>query len=262
MNRKEYWNEEYVKYWKSVTAEADDGEGVVSRIEKTTRGDYKVPGEKEAINLFRCLQYEKSDKLLDYGCGFGRFYPFFREISNYYGIDLSSAMIQESIRLYPENAEQFVVAEGEDLPFEDNFFDKIICYGVFDACYQEKALAEMLRCTCEGGIILVTGKNADYPEDDEQAFIAEEAARKKGHPNYFTDVKKLIPQLERYADIKQERFYRCRGDFVKEEFSSTMSDKFYEWVLIIQKKKHEEYKFEGFSDAYSNTWRIKNVCKS
>lgn len=254
MNRTDYWNEEYVKYWKSVTDEANDKGDFLSKVEKMTSGDYKVPGEKEAIDLFKCLQYEKSDKLLDYGCGFGRFYPYFGVLSDYYGIDLSSAMINECVRMYPENAEQFVVAEGEQLPFQDCFFNKIICYGVFDACYQEKALSEMLRCTCEGGTILITGKNIDYQEDDEQAFIAEEAARKKGHPNYFTNVKNLRSQLESYVDIKQERYYIYRGDFAKEKFSSTMPEKFYEWVLIFEKKEHTAYQFGNFSDAYSHTW--------
>ena len=45
----------------------------------------------------------------------------------------------------------------------------------------------MIRVTELGGRILITGKNDKYYADDEQAYIAEEAARKKGHPNYFTD---------------------------------------------------------------------------
>ncbi|NBJ92526.1 class I SAM-dependent methyltransferase [Parablautia muri] len=258
MNRKEYWNKEYTTYWKAMTEEANS-EGAISRIKKTTSGDYKTPGEKIIIEFFESLHYEKTDKLLDYGCGFGRFYPFFNRITDYYGIDISQAMIDECISRYPEDAEKFIVAEGERLPFEDNYFNKIICYGVFDACYQENAISEMLRVSKVGGSILVTGKNTEYYDDDEQALIAEEAARKKGHPNYFTNVKSLVSQLGQYAYLKQERYFTYRGDFANAKYTDLMPDKFYEWALVIEKKNHLDIHFEKFSDAYSNTWKKKII---
>ncbi len=258
MNRKEYWNKEYTKYWKEATEEANS-EGSLSKIMKTTSGDYKTPGEKVMVDFFESLHYEKADKLLDYGCGFGRFYPFFSRISDYYGIDISQAMIEECAGRYPESADRFIVAEGEMLPFEDNYFNKIICYGVFDACYQESAIGEMLRVSKIGGNILITGKNLNYYEDDEQALIAEEAARKKGHPNFFTDVKSLTVQLMQYADVKQERYFAYRGDFANAKYTTSMPDKFYEWALVIEKKKHMNINFSKFSDAYSNTWNAKEI---
>lgn len=257
MDRKEYWNKEYTRYWKEVTKEANS-DGTISKIVKTTSGDYKTPGEKIMIDFFQSLEYEKSEKLLDYGCGFGRFYPFFHNITDYYGIDISQAMIDECVARYPQSAEKFLVAEGEKLPFKDNYFNKVICYGVFDACYQESAITEMLRVSAIGGTIFITGKNTNYYDDDEQALIAEEAARKKGHPNYFTDVEKLIFQLRQYADLKQERYFAYRGDFASGKFVSSMPDKFYEWALVIEKRNPEKATFNTFSDIFSNTWKAKN----
>ena len=257
VDRKEYWNKEYTKYWKEATEEAN-ADGTVSRMVKTTSGDYKTPGEKVMIDFFNSIPYIRSDKLLDYGCGFGRFYPFFHKMVDYYGIDISQAMIDECVACFPESAEKFLVAEGEKLPFKDNWFNKIICYGVFDACYQEKAIAKMMRVSAIGGIILITGKNVNYYEDDEQALIAEEAARKKGHPNYFTDVKRLVSQLKPFVDVKQERYFAYRGDFASGKYISMMPDKFYEWALVIEKQKFTDFHFEKFSDAYSNTWKAMN----
>ena len=50
VDRKEYWNKEYTKYWKEATEEAN-ADGTVSRMVKTTSGDYKTPGEKVMIDF-------------------------------------------------------------------------------------------------------------------------------------------------------------------------------------------------------------------
>lgn len=263
MDRKEYWNETYVKYWKEVTSEANDKSSQESHVQKLSSGDYKTVGEESAYKTLNLLNYNESEKLLDYGCGFGRFFSFFNgKKVKYYGIDISEAMIQECKKSFSENADCFFCSEGEDLPFDDSFFDKIVCYGVFDACYQEKALAEMLRVLKTDGELLITGKNTNYFNNDEQAYIAEEAARKKGHPNYFTDVEKMKNAiiLTGTGIIKKERYFKYRGDTGKEKFVETMPEQFYEWQMIIQKKT-KITDFENFSDAYSETWKRKNKSK-
>ncbi len=254
MERKEYWNQEYTKYWQETTADANKA-GEVSQVGKLTAGDCKAPGEEVAIRLFDGLTYRKTERLLDYGCGFGRFYPYFSSVSDYYGIDISKAMVDECIRRFPQSAERFTVAEGEKLPFSDGFFDKVICYGVFDACYQETALEEMLRVVCKGGMVLLTGKHTNYFEDDRQAYAAEEAARKKGHPNYFTEVGNMKSQVGPYVKIIQERYYERRGDFAKEKYVEKMPRIFYEWALVFQKTEDLEVRMEPFCEPYSTTWK-------
>lgn len=152
MNREEYWNESYVKYWKEVTEEAEENGSQYSNVKKLSGHDYKTPGIETTTDFFEKLEYNKNDILLDYGCGLGRFYPYFSEKCYYYGIDISNAMIEKCKKSWPEEKGRFIVSQGEDLPFEDGFFDKVICNGVFDACYQEQALGEMLR-VCKVGAI-------------------------------------------------------------------------------------------------------------
>ena len=258
MERTKYWNEEYTKYWKNLTQEANDKEDDKTKVKKLKDGDYKTIGQDTAYLLFDEMAYKKDEILLDYGCGFGRFYSYFNSRAHYYGIDISESMISECKKSYPNAQDRFIVSEGENLPFDKNYFDKIICFGVFDACYQENALQEMLRVTAEGGIILLTGKNYNYNIDDEQAYIAEEAARKKGHPNYFTDVASLIKQIKGSASIELERYFLYRGDFGKNKYVTDMPAKFYEFAIIIKKIRDDKVELKKFSDEYSLTWREKN----
>ena len=255
MDRKEYWNKKYAEYWKAVTDEAEIKDGKDSSINKLSGHDFKAPNIAVITSFFEKITYDKNDKLLDYGCGLGRFYPYFSEKCSYFGIDISQAMIDECVKKYPSAKGHFIVAEGESLPFSDDYFDKVICNGVFDACYQEQALAEMLRVVKSEGVILISGKNDHYYSNDEEAYIAEVNARKKNHPNYFTDVKNMLCQLSNSCEILEQRYALRRGDFGADKFENTIPEIFYEWEIIIRKIKNIEKPFSKFSDMYSKTWR-------
>lgn len=255
MDRKEYWNNDYMEYWKKATEDAEGHESERSGLKKLSGNDYKTPDVEVMTSLFQLIPYRKDDKLLDYGCGFGRFYTWFSQKCVYFGIDISEAMIRECISRYPEAKDSFLVAEGEKLPFRDGYFNVIICNGVFDACYQEKALSEMLRTLADEGYLLISGKNYNYFEDDKEAIIAEENARKKGHPNYFTNVKSMLSQIDNNVTITTEKYALRRGDYAKNIFQTTLPDVFYEYVLILRKKRKEKIVFETFSDEYSLTYR-------
>lgn len=252
--RTAYWNEEYVKYWKAKVEETTD-----KSAEGVTKGDVKTVGDDVIYAEFDRLGYAEGDKLLDYGCGFGRFYEYFRDKKqDYFGMDISQAMIDETVKRYPELKDKVQVSEGEHLPYQDESFDKIICQGVFDACYQNQALSEMLRVAKLGGCLYITGKNNNYFDDDELALVAERNARRKGHPNFFTDVHKMRQMLLDMGDtILSEEYTLRRGDWVEQREVGKIPEKFYEWRLYIRK----DSKFDSttglpvFSDAYSETWK-------
>ena len=255
MERKDYWNQTYVDYYKERVEESNTAKQDASKL---IAEDVKVADDHVAEAFFNQVTYTPGMKLLDIGCGWGRFSSFFREKGvDYYGVDISEQMISSALEDYPELAEKLFVAEVENLPFSGGFFDRIVCYGTFDACYQESALKEMLRVLRKGGCLLVSGKNDDYFDDDDKALLAERNARKKGHPNYFTCVRSMQEALARSCvSIQYAEYFLRRGDMGKLAFVHTIPDRFYEYRLVLEKEEDEEaYEFPSFSDAYSATYR-------
>ncbi len=74
----------------------------------------------------------KNSSVLDIGCACGGFYNIFKQLAGvvvYTGIDVSSTLIEEAKRSYPDAA--FYVAGGEKIGFGDNAFDLVYSSGVF-----------------------------------------------------------------------------------------------------------------------------------
>lgn len=256
MNRKQYWNENYLRYWEAKVKEANADEELI-----INKHDIKTAADNLIFKYCDLLNINEYNNVLDFGCGFCRVYPYFMNKKvNYWGIDISEAMINEAKKLYPELTDKLIVSEGEKTPFENMYFDNILCFGVFDACYQEDALKEMLRILKINGILILTGKNSLYFEDDEKAFVAERNARSKGHPNYFTNVRNMISQIDKNGYSVEKSFYFLRrGDFQEKKYEEKMPNKFYEYLLIIRKNKNIPISFNKFSDFYSDTFKRKKI---
>lgn len=255
MNRKAYWNEVYTAYWKAATDEADSCGEERSKIKKLSGNDFRVTDTSQITSFLEDIPFTLRARILDFGCGFGRLYPYLSSKGEYYGIDISESMIRECQTSFPRVRDYFITCEGENLEFSDSFFDVVVCYAVFDACYQEVALREMLRVTKLGGCIALSGKNTNYKLDDEEAYIAEINARKKGHPNYFTDYSNMRNQLQEYAEIIKEEFIVYRGDASKDTFEYDQPNEYYQWRVILRKTANREEEFGSFSNKFSNAWR-------
>lgn len=249
VNIKEYW-ENYVDYWENKILEANSNK----------ESHNKTVGDNLIIKYMEKLQLKKEDKLLDFGCGSCRLYPYYRELTGgeqYFGVDIAKRPLEHARESYNELRKDGILTEtdGENIPFKNESFDNIVCFGVFDACNQEVVLAELLRVLKTGGKLLITGKNDTYYENDEEALLAEINARKKGHPNFFTDVTKMIEMLEeKQLDLKETYFFKRRGDMVSNIYVKDKPQIFYEWIFIIQKKCDQQYIFDKFSNEYSNTY--------
>lgn len=248
IENKQYW-EEYVKYWIEKVGEANTDKG---KNDKTL--------SDEVLKFYIKKLDMKSEKIvLDYGCGFCRAYKICENIcghNSYYGIDIAKNPLIKAMEQYPELKERLMECNGVELPYCDNRFDYIICFGVFDACEQQKVLNELLRVLQINGKILITGKNNYYMEDDEEAYIAEINARKKGHPNYFTNTEILEEQLSNW--IIQKFYFKYRGDFSNKRYLTKKPKQFYEWMYHIEKKCAENINIKVISDSYSKTWRKRN----
>jgi SAM-dependent methyltransferase len=253
MSRADYWNTDYFQYWQRRTIEANRGAGQSGLVE----GDRTTVGDSIIEQQLALLEIRENQKVLDLGCGFGRLFPFLhQQTTQVYGSDISAAMIDEARRTFGTTVLDLRVEEAEKSSYPDSFFDRIVCWGVFDATDQAPAITEMIRLLRPGARVLLTGKNDYYESSDADALAAEKNARLKGHPNFFSNYSSLKEQLaDRGLRTIEERFFIHRGDFSLGRFARECPDRFYEYLLVFETGDCvDRVAFTPFSSAWSRTW--------
>jgi ubiquinone/menaquinone biosynthesis C-methylase UbiE len=102
----------------------------------------------------------RGKRVLDVGCGKGRFARVFREQepeAELWGLDISEAML----RFVPEGIRTRAGSMTE-LPFEDGFFDGAYATESLEHAVEiEKAVSEICRVVKPGGRIAIIDKNAE-----------------------------------------------------------------------------------------------------
>jgi len=99
------------------------------------------------------------NKALDLGCGNGRFFEFCQDKAiDYFGVDSSEKLVAIAQERYPQA--KFRVADALDLPFPDNYFDKVYSIAVFHHLPSEELrlrfLSEVKRVLKPGGSLIIT----------------------------------------------------------------------------------------------------------
>lgn len=104
----------------------------------------QVDMEEVARQITKRLDIQKSDKVLEVGCGAGALAQYLD--CDYTGMDYSHTLVKKHIEILHNSV---LTGEAADLPFKDHSFDKVICYGVYlyfdDKEYAKKATSELLR---------------------------------------------------------------------------------------------------------------------
>lgn len=129
----------------------------------------KYPSELVVQYVFRNFKRERTTKVLDLGCGAGR-HAFFmaNEGFSVYGLDGSKSGIEHTELLFEQHKLQgeFKVGDFAELPYKNDFFDGIICYGVlYYSNYEsiKKCCDEMYRILKVGGKALIVVRSVnDY----------------------------------------------------------------------------------------------------
>lgn len=115
--------------------------------------------ENKRINiLLQEADIHAGDSVLEVGCGAGHILEKIIP-GNLTGIDISSVQIERAKNRLGNKA-KLMVAKGENLPFSDKTFDRIICTEVFEHVLQpELILLEMKRVLRDDGIISLSVPN-------------------------------------------------------------------------------------------------------
>ena len=126
---------------------------------------FELKRRKEIVfNFIEKIDYKKNKKVFDLGCGTGQYLLQLSSLGlECYGADISEEMLQSTRKKLTSLDVSDVTLINSDcynLPFEDNFFDLIICIGVLEYLDDEKkALKEIKRLLRPGGFVIVTFPN-------------------------------------------------------------------------------------------------------
>ena len=125
---------------------------IASRFSSTRRKPWK-----EMKFIFD--QITPGSRVLDLGCGNGRFYELLKEKEvSYLGVDQSKELIEEAKEKYKEAS--FIQADALNLPLEKESFDYVISIAVFHHMptpfYRRKFLKEVSRVLKRNGLFVCT----------------------------------------------------------------------------------------------------------
>jgi tRNA (uracil-5-)-methyltransferase TRM9 len=98
----------------------------------------------------------KNGKILDLGCGSGRNFVDNKNLE-IYGIDFSEKLLEFAKK---RNYVELKKGEGDKIPYDDNFFDSIICFSVLhcidSAEKRKKTAEELFRVLKPGSELLIS----------------------------------------------------------------------------------------------------------
>ena len=153
---------------------------------------------------FAKKEIRKGDKVLDLGCGPASLWPYLTRIKNveFVGADVSPKMIIEAKKLYPKG--KFMVADSENLPFQDEAFDIVICSSVLHHLPSpQKTFKEIRRVLKPYGKLI--GRE---PQDDQ--FIKETNPWLAGA---ITSLMHLILRKEKAESSKEPEIHTFHGAY-------------------------------------------------
>lgn len=144
-----------------------ESEKSVSQVQKETYDHYvfaETVGMKD-LKVRRIIQQmigNKRCKILDVGCGDGNLLQPFCELHECYGVDISEAQLKKArakkLRAFRVNI------ETKKLPFQNDFFDLVICSETIEHLLEiDNLFLEINRTLKPKGIFILTFPNVNQP---------------------------------------------------------------------------------------------------
>jgi ubiquinone/menaquinone biosynthesis C-methylase UbiE len=144
------------------------------------------------------FDYTKAgEKILDLGCGNGRFSQYLEE-TDYVGIDFSEGMISEARKRFPKKT--FFIGDLLSLPFKEECFDKIYSIAVIHHLpshgYRLQALAEIKRVLKKEGLVFLTAwKMSEKEKENVEIFFRRQDIYLKRKRYYYLFEEKELSSL-------------------------------------------------------------------
>ena len=190
---------------------------------------YKIlPRIKKASALFKTKGYQK---ILDLGCGTGRHSLFLAgQGFSVYASDIS----QTAVKIAAEKAAelsldiQFLQHDMRDIPFDDSFFDAVICtwtlhHGMLAQI--QKTVDEVHRVLVKGGIFLtdipsVTTDGAKNGIEIEKNTLIGKGGGEDDVPHHYSTKEEIITLFKKFRELKVHlqtttEYYRADKVYVK-----------------------------------------------
>ncbi len=124
-----------------------------SDYDNSSDGKFVEPMYEVIVNE---IQKSPGGRILDVGCGNGNLFTLLPDGKyELFGVDFSENMIAEAKRKCGKKA-TFSLADAENLPFDDDTFDIIVCNASFHHyLHPDTVLKEMHRVLKDGGKVLI-----------------------------------------------------------------------------------------------------------
>jgi ubiquinone/menaquinone biosynthesis C-methylase UbiE len=156
--------------------------------------------EKKSIEAFNLLSGFildhdlKGSKALDFGCGIGRLTGVL--VSSYkdvYGIDIIEWAIKEAEKRCGKA--EFKIFDGERIPFDDLFFDLVVCWTVLQHIPPEEIVGicrEIARVVSEKGKVILYENVSTYLSDKEHIWFRDDLVYRGLFPDFSCINSRLI----------------------------------------------------------------------
>ena len=192
--------------------------------------------------LLKQAGIKKGDRVLDLGCGNGRYCEVLMD-TEYVGIDNSEKLIEIANQKYP--FAKFITAPVFDIPFPDNYFDKVICIAVLHHIpslkLRIKTLQEIKRVLKPGGILVLTAWNLWQRQTLWKALFNQGLLKLIGLSKLdFKDI--FVPWKDGRGNIIAKRYFHL---FTKKEIR-TLAKKTGFSILSLGIKKIPNQKHSNF----------------
>lgn len=158
--KNEHLKQEVHNYWNKASCGTEH-----TRKEKFSKEYFeeieqiRYTAEPEIFSFAQFTRFNNK-KLLEVGIGAGTdFLQWVRAGTQAYGIDLTEEAVnnvKNRLSLYDLKAKEVQVADAEQIPYQDNFFDIVYSWGVIHHSPNTiKCLEEIIRVTKPGGCIKI-----------------------------------------------------------------------------------------------------------